>query len=338
MDHDEPRVPITEALEWQHDYVRRSGSPTAALILRAVIDDLEGAGPMNEVLPAQVRFADLPGLRVMAAVHRLALDRRVPTLALWLPTLGGRGPRTPADEGMFGREVIRALTAHREVLESSMARTPQTNETGRARLLRCALSREDPARAVRLFEIGASAGLNLRADLLPGDPALEAGPLPRVVVRRGCDLDPVDISTVAGRSLLGSYVWVDDVDRFHRLARAMEIARDAPADLVRMDAAEFVAGLGVEAGTTTVLWHSAMWIYLPEATRAAVESGIRSLASNASPDAPFVHVSWEWDPSGAPDASFELVVTRWAGTAEDGVPRLIAQGRSHGEDVQLISP
>lgn len=338
MDRDEGRVSITEALTWQHDYVSRSGSPTAALILRAVLDDCAASGPLSGILPARPRFSDLPGLRVMAAVHWLALERRAPAVALWLPTLGGQGPRTAADERAFGRAVVRALLDDRDVLEGSMARTPQTNETGRAALLRCALSREDAGRPVRLHEMGASAGLNLRADLLPGAPGLEAGPLPRIVLRRGCDLDPVDVTTTEGRTLLSSYIWVDDVDRFTRLARAMEIARGTPAHLVRMDAAAFVATMAVEPGTTTVLWHSAMWIYLPSETRTAVEAAIRALGSTASADAPFVHVSWEWDDSGAPDGMFELQVTRWAGTSDDGVPRTIAVGRSHGGDVRLVSP
>ena len=337
MDRDESRVAISEALAWQHDYVLRSGAPTAALILRAVIDDCRASGPLSGILPTQVRFADLPGLRVMAALHGLALERRAPAVALWLPTLGGRGPRTAADEGTFSRAVVGALLDNREVLEASLARTPQTNETGRAALLRCALSREDAARPVRLHEIGASAGLNLRVDLLPGVPGLEVGPLPPIAARRGCDLEPVDVKTTEGRTLLSSYIWVDDVDRFARLARAMDIARTMPAELLRMDAAEFVAGMEVEAGSTTVLWHSAMWLYLPAATRAAVERGIRALATRATMDAPCVHVSWEWEPSGEPDPAFELVVTRWAGTAEDGVPRRIAVGRSHGEDVRLVS-
>lgn len=117
----------------------------------------------------------------------------------------------------------------------------------------------------------------------------------------------------------------------------MDIARVTPAELIRIDAAQFIAQMSVEVGCTTVLWHSAMWLYLPAATRSAVESGIRALGASASSDAPFVHVSWEWEPSGEPDPAFELAVTRWDGTAEDGLRRRLAVGRSHGEDVRLVS-
>jgi hypothetical protein len=271
----------------------------------------------------------------MATIHRLALDRQAPEVALALPTLGGRAPGTPSERAAFERLVVRTLLDHPAALSEHLARTPQTNEPGRAVLLRCALSRLDPAHPVRLFEIGASAGLNLRADYLPGDPALEAGPLPAIVERRGCDLDPVDVTTPEGRALLGSYVWVDDVARFQRLGAAMAVAQRVPAVLDRMAASEFVAGLAPVAGRTTVLWHSAMWIYLSAAERQALESHVAALGEQASADAPFVHVGWEWDPTGSPDAAFDLTVTRWSGDSVDGVPQVLARGRSHGVGVTL---
>lgn len=328
-------VPLSEALAWQRQYVEGAGAPTAGLILGAVLDDVQAGGPLTGLLPERVRFGDLPGLRVMATIHRLALDRQAPEVALSLPTLGGRPPGTTGERAAFGRLVVRTLLDHRDALAVHLARTPQTNEPGRATLLRCALSRLDPSRPVRLFEIGASAGLNLRADHLPGDPDLEAAPLPAIVERRGCDLDPVDVTTVEGRALLGSYVWVDDVARFQRLAAAMAVAQRVPAELDRMAAADFVGGLSLAPGTTTVLWHSAMWIYLSTDERLALDADVVALGECATADAPFVHVRWEWDPTGAPDAAFELTVTTWAGGPDDGEPRVLARGRSHGVAVTL---
>ena len=332
---DDDRVPLVEALAWQREYVTAAGSPTAAEILRAVADDVAAGGLLASLLPATVRFGDLPGLRIMAAVHRLALDRRAPAVALHLPTLGGTPPRSAADRAAFRRDVVDALSRHADELAWSLAHTPQTNETGRAALLRCALSRLD-APAVRLFEIGASAGLNLRADHLPGDPTLEAGPLPRVVERLGCDLEPVDATTSEGRTLLSSYVWVDDVARFRRLAAALDVADRIPATVTRMDAADFVAGLSVREGAATVLWHSAMWIYLPGRTRQAVRAAVARLGRRATGTAPVHHVSWEWDTTGDDRSGFLLVSRTWRGEASDGEPRLLATGRSHGRDIVLV--
>lgn len=332
---DDDIVDSLDALRWQREYVLETGSTAAALVLEAAIVDLETGGVLADLLPQHTRFGDLPGLRVMAALHRLALDRRAPEVALWLPTLGGNAPQTTAQQAAFRRAVTTALTREAAAVADSLARTPQTNETGRAALLRCALSREDVARPVRLREIGASAGLNLRADALPGQPGLEAGPLPPVLDRLGCDLAPVDITTVEGRSLLGSYIWVDDVERFARLAHAMSVAQSIPATVVQMDAADFCAGLDVEAGTTTVLWHSAMWVYLPEGTRRDIDLAVAAVGATAGPEAPFVRASWEWESPGTEMESFALTVRRWTGEPDDGVARVLARGRSHGTAVTL---
>lgn len=332
---DDDRVPLLDALRWQRDYVTAAGSPTAAEILLAVEDDVVAGGAVSALLPVSVRFGDLPGLRIMAAVHRLALERRAPLVALRLPTLGGTAPASAGERAQFRRDVIALLHEHADDLERSLARTPQTNEAGRAALLRVALSRL-PDRAVRLAEIGASAGLNLRADHLPGLPGLEAGPLPAVVERWGCDLSPVDPTTPEGRALLSSYVWVDDVERFRRLAAALDVATRVPAGVVRQDAGEFVASLTLQPGAATVLWHSAMWIYLPDSVLSAVRGGLDALGRRATASSPLVHVSWEWDSTGTDRSGFLLVERSWRGGADDGRPRLLATGRSHGRDVVLV--
>lgn len=335
---DDDLVPMSLALRWQRDHVRALGSPVAGEILDAVAVDVLEGGPLASMLPDTVRFGEFPGLRAMAALHRLALERRAPAVALFLPTLGGTAPRSPGAIAAFRIAVVEALGEHGEVLVESLRRTPQTNETGRAALLRCALAREAAAHGslpVRLWEIGASGGLNLRADHLPGLPGLEAGPVPPIVERRGCDLDPVDITTVDGRLRLSSYVWVDDVDRFARLARALDVAMEVPAELVRMDAADFVRGLAPVRGRCTVLWHSAMWVYLSPDVRAAVLSELDRAGHAATSDAPLLHVSWEWDAGHTGPDGFMLVVRRWDGT-DQGEPTLLARGMGHGSTVTML--
>ncbi len=273
----------------------------------------------------------------MAAVHRLALDREAPRVARWLPTLGGTPPRTSADEEEFRRDVVAALLRSPDALIDSLSRTPQTNETGRAALLRCVLTRQDPDRPVRLREIGASAGLNLRADHLPGQPSLEGGPMPPILDRIGCDLSPVDVSTPEGRALLGSYVWVDDVDRFRRLADAMAVAARVPASVIRMDAADFVEGLELMDGTTTVVWHSAMWVYLPLPTQERIRQGMARAGRTAGPGRVLVHASWEWAKQQVGVGEFALVTRTWDGTSADAPPVLLATGMSHGHPARLVT-
>ena len=65
--------------------------------------------------------------------------------------------------------VVAAFLAHPDVVNRSLAHIPQTNETGRAQPLRGALARVSAAHGqpIRLHELAASAGLNLRADAMP---------------------------------------------------------------------------------------------------------------------------------------------------------------------------
>jgi hypothetical protein len=336
---DEDFVATTQALAWQAHYCRRAGSPVAAAILDAVRGNVDVGGPLAGQLPKSVRFGDLVGLRVMAAVHRLALERRATKVALCLPTLGGTPPTAGTAAGQhFAADVIGALVENDGMLAAMLEWTPQTNETGRAALLRLALSWLGPAMPVRLREIGASAGLNLRADALPGSPGAEFGPLPVVADRLGCDLHPVDPTTPTGRILLSSYIWVDDVGRFNRLGRALAVARDVPAVVVQQDAGEFVESLDLAAGTMTVLWHSAMWVYLPLETKARVLAAVEAVAARATAERPFAHVSWEWSESMARAHSampFELAVREWSGRPEDGRREILAVGMSHGDPFEL---
>ena len=211
----------------------------------------------------------------MAAVHLLAIERRAPSVAIFAPTLGGVAPSrsTSPDKAIpeFHDAVIEAIACNAEMMETAITEVPQTNEVGRSRLLRIALSMIGGD--VRLFEFGASAGLNLRADHLPGDPWLESGSMPKVIERQGCDLNPIDPTTTSGRARLTSYVWMDDIDHFERLRGALQVAAEIPASVVRQDAADFGSALELREGSTTVLWHSSMWGCLPESTRRCIVLG-----------------------------------------------------------------
>ncbi len=324
-------VMLDTALRWQASYCGRAGAPTAVAMIDAVAADVARGGPLAVLLPATVRFGDLLGLRVMAAVNRLAIEGRAPDVATALATLGGVPPRDERQLADFRAAVVEALAAHPAVLAVSLASTPQTNETGRAALLRGAMSRLDPALGLRLVEVGTSAGLNLRADHLPGLAALEAGPLPQVVERVGGDLHPIDPSTSQGRTTLTSYIWGDDVLRYERLLRALDVAAAVPAEVRRVEGADLVESLGLVPGTTTLLWHSATWVYLPHRTRSRILAAVRSLGSQASPQQVFAYATWEWDGDDPdPAEPFALVLRLWSGGADDGRPFELARGSSHG--------
>ncbi len=285
-------------LREQAEHCAALGSPLYCRLLGLVAEDVETGGPSAGVLRGHEEDAgpSALGLRLMGAVHRLVLERRAPELALTYPSVGGRGDMDAA------WPALRSLLADEELAEEIRDRlhqAPQTNEVGRAAalvggLLHLAAQEtavHGRALPVRLVEIGASAGLNLRADHLRvedteghgcgpvGSPvhlqaAWRGASLPTyhlvpVVARLGCDLAPVDPTTTEGRLTLTSFVWADQVDRLERLRGALQIAAAVPASVVRSGAADFLDGLPLVEGTTTVVWHSIMWQYLdlPERTR-----------------------------------------------------------------------
>ena len=65
---------------------------------------------------------------------------------------------------------------------------------------------------------------------------------------------------------LKSYVWPDAPGRMARIDAAVQLANEAPPNLKKMDAAEFVSeqlSKPQEPGTTRAMFHSIMWQYMP---------------------------------------------------------------------------
>ena len=273
----------------QAEQCRLMGSPLTGALLEGAAADLRAGGVVAEVVAPVLDLpaGAVPSLRFAGAVHRLVLERKAPELALHYPSVGGTAPVEdvwPAAE--------RACREHLAELQELMLRTVQTNEVGRSAVLFGALGLVGGP--VRLLEVGASAGLNLRADAfayrtpvgLLGDPASpvllqdpwrNAPPLARpfqVVSRRGCDPDPIDPTTTDGRLTLTSYVWADQVARLERLRGALDVAGRVPVTVERAGALEFLQReLASEpSDVTTVLWHSVVWQYVDPAEREAVET------------------------------------------------------------------
>jgi hypothetical protein len=148
-----------------------------------------------------------------------------------------------------------------------------------------------------------------------------------VVERLGCDVAPLDPATTEGRLRLTSYVWPDQLSRLERLRGALELARDVPATVVAAGAADFLDGLELRDGTTTVVWHSVMWQYLDPAERARAEAAIERLGDQSSGTAGFAHLAMEAR-RRTPDTDHELLVTlrTWPG----GTEQVLGRAEAHG--------
>lgn len=291
------REALAARLRRQAAWCARDGSPLYASLLEKAASDLEVEGPVWDVLSV---FQDEPGtaavaLRFMAAVHRLALDGRLPGLARHYPSTGGEG-----DPHNAWPPFRQALIDLLDELRALVARPCQTNEVGRsAALLGGFLEVAHRTRKpLRILEIGASAGLNLLWDRYryesaggawgePGSRVTFAHsfdvppPLNRpaeVVERKGCDLHPLDPTSDDGRLTLRSMVWADQLGRLALLEGALDVARQLPAGVEAMDAASFLERELARPvpGVATVVFHSVFMLYLAEEDRRRIDELIRA--------------------------------------------------------------
>jgi hypothetical protein len=316
------------------------GSPLYAGLLDRLAVDVEAGGAGWRVLEP---FADWPGgsayvLRVMGAVNRLVLTGDAPELAPEFAPGGDAARAWPAFMALLDErgETVREL---------ALANAVQTNEVGRCAALAPALLWLSRGRPLRLLEIGASAGLNLRWDAyryegLWGDPQspvqlvdrYEGGPPPfrpaavEVVERRGCDQAPV-----ADPITLLSFVWPDQAERVELLRGALAVAERLPVEIDAMVAGDWVeAALAEPArkGVVTVLFHSIVWQYIAEAERERIRAALGEAGARASADAPLAWLRMEAD---GEDARVEATV--WPG----GEKHLLARAGYHGRPVHWLA-
>lgn len=323
----------------------------ASLLTRAA-EEARAGGPVFEVL--RERIGDPTGsalaLRFMGSVHRLVLQGDAPSLAAFYPSAGG-DPASGDPRPAFAATVAGNVEELRELV----SRPVQTNEPARSAALLggfLEMARAS-AKPLRILEIGASGGLNLRWDRYRyesgswswGDewsPLVLSGvfdgraPEPvevRVVERAGCDADPVDVATRDGRLTLLSYTWPDQIERLSALAGALEVAAKQPAVVDRADAAEWLAAkLARPApGEATVVYHSIVQQYLGEEGRARLRAVISEAGASATADTPLGWLRFEPNrPEGG--GRFLVHLTTWPGDDE----RLLAEAHPHGRPVRWL--
>jgi hypothetical protein len=294
--------------------------------------------------------ADALALRVAGALHALARGGQEPALASLYP------PATLPDARSLGLACMQALGRHEQHFRKYLGVAPQTNEVGRSAILIAGLLlfARRFAVPVHLFEIGASAGLNLNPDRYRyrfgaacwGDPRspLELAPAwsgstPavdadfRVASRQGSDLAPLDIASPEERARLISYVWPDQFDRQRRLELAIETALSHPTRLEAMDAADWIERRLPPQDDARpggrVLFHSICWSYLPAVARQRIEARIASCGTAATRAKPFGWLRFELEDTGG---QASLMLTCWPGA----VTQLLARAHPHATSVTYL--
>lgn len=235
-----------------------------------------------------------------------------------------------------------------------MRSAPQTNEVRRSAALIGGFSEiaRRTGLPLALYEIGASAGLNLLWDRFhytlggqrfgPEDSLVrldaewrgDAPALPpniAVASRAGCDIAPIDVSDPAGRLRLAAYVWADQTERQQRLQGAIEIARRCELKVDAQDAGEWIESKLVrpQPGIASVVYHSIVWQYLPPATRARVRAHLDTIGAQARHDAPLAWLRLERVRDQEPEA---LQLTLWP----EGREECLAQAQPHSAWVEWL--
>jgi hypothetical protein len=328
----------------------RLGSPFTARLCRILaqqLDEVTRTGGSVLGWRGDVR-ADAVALRLCGALHELVLAGADAGLAACYP------PNTVGEDAL-ATALASAIRRFDDRVAAGLAGAPQTNEIARSALLLpglLAIARENGLQ-IDLYEIGASAGLNLLFDRFHyryggaewGDPdspvrlapdvrgaAPPLGGTLSVRSRSGCDIAPIDIRDAAARLRLRSYVWADQPARLARLDAALALAAEFPPRLSRADAAGFVAGaLAARHGSGSfVLCHSIMWQYLPDATKAAITAHMEQAGATATAAAP---VHWlRVEPLLVSDAFATLSLTQWPG----GETRHLARCDYHGRWIEWL--
>ena len=358
-----PAPPPDDAdlLEWtafllalQATACRVLGSELYADLLEAAAEDVRAAGPAWSVLePHATRdTGSALALRFMAAVHRLVLMRRAPELATFFPSAGGQADRAEAWPALR-----RTLAEQADVLRAWVALPCQTNEVGRCAALAAGFltaARESP-QPLRLLEIGASGGLNLRWEAYHyvstvdgrswGDPSSPVQlrvhweiptPLLDTTVtisgRAGCDPLPVDPLTEDGRLRLTASVWGDQPVRFERLRGALAVAATMPVEVVQARAVDWLPRqlANPADGENTVVYHSVVLQYLDPQERKDVAAAIAEAGARATEAAPLYWLRMEPE---QPLRAMSVRLTRWPG----GDERLLATSGAHGDPVRWRS-
>lgn len=326
---------VGESLRLQAVACRHLGSLQYADLLEGVSSNYDVGGVMREVLHgvSERPIHDAVPLRLLAAVHRIALRGDAPRLAARYLSCGGDG--TAVDIGDF----LDVVTRHRPEVVGALAEQVQTNETGRSVVL-VAIAHWLPSIGIDefdLLELGSSAGLNLLFDRLgsriPDEwfehPDIARRPA-RCISRRGCDLAPLDVTDPVAALRLESFVWPDQGERLERLRAAIAIARQHPPVVERASAEVFLhSALATDAPRSRVVFHSIVWPYLGEQVQRALVQVLSEAGTRADPSAPLVWARME--PAGE---VADIRVTVYDGETITSV--VLAEVGYHGGDLRLV--
>lgn len=344
------------AIKWQADHAEEAGAPRTARIVRALAKVRESKTRVGHKMRnwPGLTLKDAMPLRIAGGLHFLQLCGADGRLA---PVYAGE----IIDQGAVDALVLQCVAAHDAALVPWLDGPPQTNEAGRSASIMAGLlwlaQRVTPR--FELFEIGASAGVNTmmdryryglgRTEVGPTEAPMRIEPQWRgngapppapcgfaIASVKGCDVAPIDLSDPDAAMRLKAYVWPDARARMERIDAAIALASERAPNLVKRDAADFVAEMLEREqlkGTTRALFHSIMWQYMPVPTQDRITALMEQAGARASPERPVAWISLETDPE---TFRHELTVRHWNGKNGDGRTVKLAHAHPHGAWVEWL--
>jgi hypothetical protein len=291
--------------------------------------------------------ADALALRACGALNALARSGREPALRAVYPPC-------EFDAQRVWSAITDALVREDAFLTAFLDSPPQTNEVARSSMILGGALRvaERVRMPLALYEIGASAGLNLGFDRYryelgggltwgPADAPLTirsewrgasmplGAPL-RVLARQGCDKRPLDPANPSDANLLLAYIWPDQFHRVERTEAALRLAAAEGRKVEQVDAADWVERELAESqqpGTCRLLYHTIVWQYLVPDAQARITAALGRAAAGATAERPLAYLAVETDndPDGA-NTGAPMTLTTWpGGDVED-----LGRGDYHG--------
>lgn len=328
------RPDIAEAFERQTKACLEMGAPFTARvcqILGARLDATSAFGRRVAAWPADTLWPDLMPLRCCAALNTLVRRSLAPALAGFYP------PNASGDDDPFWNAIAATIADHDAEMTAFLDSPPQTNEVVRSAVLLGGFLTIAKAvdRPLTLYELGASAGLNLLFDRYAYDlgdnrkwgdanspvrissawsgeaPALDR-PL-KIASREAVDLRPVDARSRDDRERMLAYIWPEQAERLRRIEPALDMVASSGLVVEQGDALAWLENIMAgppQEGVCRVAYHSVFFQYLPAPLREALRQEIIAIGERATEATPFAWLSME---AGADRMSCELRLTIWPG-------------------------
>ncbi len=315
-------------------------------ILGQHLDDSTGFGARVLSWPLDTLRADLVPLRCCAALNLNVRRGNAPELARFYP------PNDGGADQAFWSAAEAVIRQHDAAMTQFLHSAPQTNEVARSGVLLAGFLKitEATGMPLALYELGASAGLNLifdayRYDLGEGRswgaeaagvliPCSWSGAAPaleqaiRVASRAAVDLNPISASSGEDRERLLSYIWPEQTDRVTRIEAALGMFAAQGLEVEAGDALQWAharLAMPQESGTCRVFFHSVFMQYLPQQLRQGLRTCLQEAGAAATLERPFAWLAME----GAAEAphTCQLSLTLWPG----GERRVLAHVDWHGK-------